>query len=253
MIYFSVAESEILWALHCSLAHQSVNSNDQINFLFKRMFSDSTIAQNFKCHRTKLTYLVNFGLAPYFSSELLEELNKVDHFVIMFDESYNSVIKANQMDIHLRFFCDITDQVRVRYLGSQFLMKGDAKTMQKHFNEQLSGLDQAKVIQLSMDGPSVNLKFYKEYCQERKQLYPDAVDIIDIGVCGLHVVHNAFKTSITKTDWDLGSLLSAAHNLFSDTYARRSDYTEVTGSGMFNGVEILNYINVIMFFLENNQ
>ena len=127
------------------------------------MFNDSAIAENFKCHRTKLTYLVNFGLAPYFSTELVEELNKAEHVVVMFYESYNSVIKANQMDIHIRFYSESSDRVVVRYFGSQFLMKGDAKTMQKHFSEQLSGINYSKVIQLSMDGPSVNLKLHREY------------------------------------------------------------------------------------------
>ena len=106
-----------------------------------------------------------------------------------------------------------------------------AKTMQKHFSEQLSGINHSKVIQLSMDGPSVNLKFHREYCEDRKMLLPKAQNIIDIGVCGLHVIYNAVKTSISATKWDLASLLSAAHNLFSNTYSRRSYYTEITGSG----------------------
>ena len=82
-----------------------------------------------------------------------------------------------------------------------------------------------------MDGPAVNFKFHREYSQYRENKYPEAPEILDIGVCGLHVCHNAFKTAINETNWELASLLSASYYLFNETYARRSDYTKITGSG----------------------
>ena len=49
------------------------------------------------------SYLINFGLRPYFSESLSDTLkNEVDFSVIMFDESHNSVLEKKQMDIHLR-------------------------------------------------------------------------------------------------------------------------------------------------------
>ena len=42
--------------------------------------------------RTKFARKVNFGLAPFFFSELFENLNKSLFFTILFDESLNDKI-----------------------------------------------------------------------------------------------------------------------------------------------------------------
>ena len=69
------------------------------------MFPDSNVAKNFSCGQNKCSYLINFGLRPYYSELLSDTLkNEVDFFVIMFDESHNSVLEKKQMDIHLRFW-----------------------------------------------------------------------------------------------------------------------------------------------------
>ena len=58
---------------------------------------------SFSCGSTKCGYIVNFGLSPFFKSPLAEALNDASHYVCGFGESYNSVIKKRQMDIHVRY------------------------------------------------------------------------------------------------------------------------------------------------------
>ena len=60
-----------------------------------------------------------------------------------------------------------------------------------------------RMYHISMDGPSVNLKFYdvfKDTCQ-------DGIlhSLIDIGVCSLHVIHDAFRTGAKASGWKLKS------------------------------------------------
>ena len=50
-----------------------VFSVDGVSTLFEVMFMDSQIAKNFQMSRTKMTYLINFAIAPYFMEILIDE------------------------------------------------------------------------------------------------------------------------------------------------------------------------------------
>ena len=85
-----VRRAECLWALQ--LVKMSLNSCRNISELFKRMFSESQIAQQFHIGKTKAMYVVAFGLAPYFFDRLLKHLKECQTFVICFDEALNKVV-----------------------------------------------------------------------------------------------------------------------------------------------------------------
>ena len=73
----SVTEAEILWAIRTVLTHSSQRSCDGLSKLFVRMFSDSVITLG----RTKYSYFINFGIAPYLKELLLAKLKSSDFFV----------------------------------------------------------------------------------------------------------------------------------------------------------------------------
>ena len=177
-----------------------------------------------------MSYLLTFGLAPYFLNELYKKLKNSPNYVILFDESYNSISKSEQMDVHVRFWDDDSNCVITRYLDSQFLNRGTADQI---FLYATRNLDDSKILQLSMDGPSVNLKFYRDYVSCRSESPAGTPSLVDIGVCGLHVVHGAFKTGVNSTSWKIDNLLRSLYYLFHDTYARRTEYREITGSQNF--------------------
>ena len=52
--------------------------------------------------------------------------------------------------------------------------------------------------------------------------------MINIGSCGLHIVHNAFKSGMEATEWKLDHLLFCLFQLFKDTPACRHDYASAT-------------------------
>ena len=68
------------------------------------MLPDSDIAKRMELGRTKLTYLLNYGIAPHFREQLLETLNNKDETVLLFDESLNREQGQKQLDVHLRFW-----------------------------------------------------------------------------------------------------------------------------------------------------
>ena len=80
------------------MSHFSYNSATDITDVFRAMFPDSAIAQKMNCGPTKLSYLICFGIAPYFKQQLLNELKEAQCFVISFDESLNTELHEEQMD-----------------------------------------------------------------------------------------------------------------------------------------------------------
>ena len=84
-----------------------------------------------------------------------------------------------------------------------------------------------------MDGPSVNWRFFDLLVEDRKEGSPEAPDLLNTGSCGLHSVHNAFKTGAQNSGWYLDKLLKSLYHCFHDTPAQREDYTTTTGSSEF--------------------
>ena len=61
----SVSTAEIRWFLKVVSSSFSLRSCLNLNALFKEMFSDSEIAENFKLSKTKCGYYLTYGIAPY--------------------------------------------------------------------------------------------------------------------------------------------------------------------------------------------
>ena len=66
-----------------------------------------------------------------------------------------------------------------------------------------------------MDWPNVNLKFYQEFLQKRKD--------------------ENWKpgTGVDDLQWGLKTLMEGAYQLFHDTPAHQDDYESITGSSVY--------------------
>ena len=85
--------------------------------------------------------------------------------------------------------------------------------------------------QISMDGPNVNWKFFKLFQEKMEENHNK--QLLNVGSCGLHIVHNAFKKGSVSSGWGIDKLLSSLYYLYKDTHARREDFTTATGSKVF--------------------
>ena len=79
-----------------------------------------------------------------------------------------------------------------------------------------------------MDGPSVNWKFYEAVTKDRAE--DKLHQLINIGSCGLHLIHGAFKSEAEATNWNIKKVLQSAFQILHDSPARWEDYESVTGS-----------------------
>lgn len=86
-------------------------------------------------------------------------------------------------------------------------------------------------LKVSMDGPNVNWKFVDMFSHQLIDEY--SISFLNIGSCGLHIIHGAFKHGSERTGWELDNFFSSIFKLFKGTPARRDDYTRVTGSSVF--------------------
>ena len=73
------------------------------SYLFAAMFEDSKIAQDIILGKTKCSYASCHGLTPYFRESFVEQILKASFIVTMFDESFNSAVRIDQMDLQVRF------------------------------------------------------------------------------------------------------------------------------------------------------
>lgn len=229
----NVTKAEIVWCLHIVHKHDSYRSGADAVSLFPLMFPDSEIASRLKLHRTKISYVINFGLGQYFFRELQDMCTKCDYVVIGFDESVNKVSQKGQMDAFVRFWDPLVNQVSTRYYGSAFLGHAKADDLMTAFRIAITGLDIKIFLQISMDGPNVNKKFLKDLKAHQKEENPAGMQMLDIGSCGIHTTHNAYKKAMKITSWKIESFLRALYYLFCYSPARRADYTKFSGSIIF--------------------
>lgn len=225
-----VTDAEILWTLKVVTCHYSYRSSSQAGDLFKRMFPDSEVAKSFSCGEKKCAYVTCYGLRLFFQSSLQREIENSDYYVVLFDESMNEFLQQKQMDVHVRFW-NSAHKVETKYLTSMFMGHATAENLKEKLLKALEPLPLRKIVQVSMDGPNVNLKLFRSL--QADLLENHQVQCVDLGTCGLHTVHNAYKAGNVASKSGLDVLLSSVCTLFDSSPARREDFQKVTGQSTF--------------------
>jgi len=131
--------------------------------------------------------------------------------------------------------CKVLDtecqRVKTHYWESRFMAHSAHRDLLLHFSYPIASINSSKTLQVSIDGPTVNHKFYSKLVEQRKEI--SAPGMIDIGSCGLHILHGTFKTVLEAPFWALKSVLERAHTVLHDTPAHRADYFTVTRSDQY--------------------
>ena len=150
-------------------------------------------------------------------------------YVLLFDESLNSEVQSKQLDVLVRYWN--ADKVESRHFTSYFLGHADAEAVHDKFESVCGDLGYQKLAQLSMDGPNVNWKVFR-LMQEDVQKQTGK-KLLNVGSCGLHVIHNSFRDGCSAAEWDVETFLTSVRWLFKDSPARCEDYRSITGSNSF--------------------
>ena len=149
------------------------------------------------------------------------------YFVVCFDKTLNENLQKKQLDLYLRFWDG--DKVLTRYIHSEFLGKAQSVDILECF-ETLDQMQSLKhMVQVSMDGPKVNLKFQKQLEKRSRDMYEHG--LLNLGSCGIHQLHNALKAAMEAMN--IGEFLKCLFKLFHDAPARRQEYTTLTNCKVF--------------------
>ena len=227
-----VIKAEIIWCMRTVMKDHSNSSNEDISLTFRSMFPDDHVVANFTCGKDKTKYLVNYGIGPWVKELLNIQIDNAVYVVVGFDESLNKVTQTCQMDLNVRYWDPVDHRVKVRYYDSTFLGHSKNTDLLSHYNDAIMRIDSSKILQVSMDGPAVNHLFYQKLVRHREDVKITQL-MVDIGSCGIHIIHGAFKFSFEKTSWNMKGIIKGSFVLLHDTPARRADYITITSSELF--------------------
>ena len=208
----------------------SLNSCDNSNWFFTATFPDSEIAEKYKMGKAKLACVLNFGISPHLRSILISDIKSSPFFLISFDKSLNYSFENCQMNI-IRFWNKNLNQAITRYFDSKFICHPTARNLLVSLNCFVDSLSLKRLTQLAMDGPRTNWVLYDLLCNEREK--EENPTLINIGNCGLHIIHGVFKNGVQATNWNISKLPKACLAFFHDSPVRQADSISFTGCDMF--------------------
>ena len=227
----SVTRAEIIWVLRVVKNHDSFRSCLELGEDLQAMIPNNDIVSKFKLSKTKCSYYVTHGIAPWVRGNLQTEVSASPFFSVSFDESLNIVMQENQMDIQIRFWSEKQNKAITRYWGSQFQLRSDADTLTDSLMKGLAVLPVKKQHQLAMDGPNTNWKILRLITEMRdKEEHPP---LENIGSCGLHVVSGALHTGVVAGSWPVEKILRAMYKFLNKSPARRAEYIHLSSSGLY--------------------
>ena len=102
------------------------------------------------CAEDKSSYLVSFGLAPYFYDELTRSLSDVHFYSVSYDEAYNRFTKKEQLDLAVRYWDVSLNKLATRYLGYEFLRHSTAENLKTDLMEEVK-VTKGKILKVEAD------------------------------------------------------------------------------------------------------
>lgn len=218
------AIAELTWVMKSVVSNIAPAVCDDLKDVFSAMFPNA-VPQDFSLGRTKISYLITEALGPYFYS-LLTEKAKDSHYSLLYDETTNH---GNQKELQfaLRFWSEEEKEIECHHLKTVFLGHATAEDIKREIFSVLNeaNLSSKNLLMLGSDGPAVNQKVFRimntQLIEERGN------GLLDIGVCNLHVIHNAFLKGINEFGDTAKELISDVYYFFKKYPSRWEDFKNV--------------------------
>ncbi|CAN8028260.1 unnamed protein product [Ixodes persulcatus] len=233
----NVTRAETLFALSMVANSLPYTWVDVATLTYPHMFPDSQIAKGFQCGRKKISYIISDGLGPYFKEKMVQELVQPEVFYkIMIDETPVPEAKVQQLDILARYYSVNTQNVVVEHLQSFHLGHATADELFCCVEDALNELLKKNMVCFFSDRPYVMKSLKRKL---KAELSPD---MIDIGECSLHKVHNAFSAGLDSFCSELEYIVTDVHHYFK--YAtRHADMKELQCKLGLSQLEFLRHVN----------
>ena len=99
---------------------------------------------------------MNFGLPPYFKDKLSLAIKALPVYIVLFDESMNSVLQEEQMNIHITFWDSENSLVQTRYFDSEFMYCVNQDNLYQSITRSIEDLPETNMNQISTDVRNAN-------------------------------------------------------------------------------------------------
>ncbi|CAF3857221.1 unnamed protein product [Rotaria sp. Silwood1] len=220
-----VTRAETLWAMNTARHGYSYLSCDESAHLFQNMFPDSDIAQKFKMERAKLSYTISHGLGPFFHRNVVQDIKQCERFVLCFDEQKNHQ-NNKQLDLFLKYWSVQNQGVVTRYYKSILLGHAPANVIRDSIVDSFrtDGIDINRLLMIGRDNPNVNKTVERLIDEELKK---GGGELLKLGSCNIHVVHNAFKAGTTVSCWHIQDFCIDLWSWFCRSPARKEDFVKL--------------------------
>ena len=218
-----VTAAEVKWILKVVESDMSFRACDGVGELFHQMFP-GPISDDFTCNAAKASYIVRFGLGPYFKTALMRDVIDSNHsYTLHYDETTTAQVRK-QFDLVVRYWSNQQQRIVVRYFDSLFFGHAQASMVVSSMLENLAnnGIPLNRLLCLSSDGPNVN----KSIATMINKHLNDAhlPPLVDTGMCNLHVLHNAFGKGIQVFGCDAEKLAIELFYWFKHSAPHREDF-----------------------------
>lgn len=209
----SAAEATL--AFHTVKHHQTYNSMDCTGRLMKVIFSDSSIARDITCQRTKTEAIINGAIAPWIIQNIKSLLKNITYIGVSTDASNHGSTKI--FPIMIQFF-DSQGGIQSKLLDVINTPNETAETISDIIMKTLQKYDLTKKC-VSLTADNANVNFGGINRQAGRNVLNNLKnklnkEIVGVG-CPAHILHNCIQHGTDVLKIDIESLVMKLFNFFS--------------------------------------
>lgn len=220
-------KAEIIWTMKNVASNYSGKSCDDLSLTFRRMFPNEATCKEFTLASSKLSYMVSDCVGPHFRDIFLTDVkNSSAHYTLCFDETTNDATQK-ELQTSIRYYSERLKRIQEFHLETFFIENGKGATIAKYL---LLSLENAKLpierlLTLSRDGPNTNIRVFRLMNDEFKK--KTGKNLIDVGSCDIHIIHNGFKKGLDKYGKNIADLSINLHYFFDGEPLRSEEYRSI--------------------------
>ncbi|CAF1937723.1 unnamed protein product [Rotaria magnacalcarata] len=185
--------------------------------LSRKCFSDSSIAKNITCSKTKAREIACNVLAPTFTNSIIKELREVSFFSICYDASNKG--NAKMLPVVTQYFSKFGVKHGIIEFIQQQHESADSLFLNIKYVLESNGLNLKQLSALGSDNTNVNVGNHHSVFSLFKQLVPHLIK----GSCYCHVLHNSVKHGHKYLLFDVEAALLKIYSYFCRSSVRSQE------------------------------
>ena len=145
-------------------------------------------------------------ISTFFKTNLTKSIKDLPFFAASFDESLDRIYQDEQMSVHIHYCSNEKSPVKIKYLDS------NADNLHDSLHNVLQSLPEKKHATIVYGWVKYQLEVFELLFSYRNE--KEWSNLLNLGSCGLHIVHGAFQNGIKAINWELERELKAMFKLY---------------------------------------